>query len=637
MTRYFSRPSLSLAWILGFSLLCLILWGTVLYHLDHESMWYDEWFTWQISSQGPIGLITATAQDVHPPLYYHWVWLWRTLLQSDDLWLMRFTSVVPAVLSLALTARLALEWSRSRWLALGAAAAMAVGGIWIYYARELRMYSLVVLLVLLSWWALTRALKQGGRARWLYGVMLALLAYTYYFAAFIVVAQLIVALIVLRRRFTTLIPAYLLALALFAPWIPVLFQQLALEKQRAGSDESAALGKFAATLPTNLATISSFIHQYSAGQAGLFGLLLVFAAGVTLVQKGRVRTTLNWAWLWLVGTLVLVWGLNLVIPVYHPRYVLTVYPALALLVGGSFLALKDVRLRTAGLAALVLIGLGSHTAAFPDPKTPHRELLEVVNAGFQPGDRIWYNFSYGGLGSSLENEVSYHLSHDAPRLTSDDFVWDAPHDYQNVTRTPRVWDVRPYWIPMPEEAGSILMRRRVLTQDTLIGPYTVRLYEAEPTTDAMLLGDLFGVKTSGLSAATVRPGETITVKSWWQAFQQPERDYSYTLHLRRAGEISSMFSVDNGLTLGTMPTSQWSVASKPVYQALSLPLPATLPAGSYEVWITGRHPRHLCRMVRHCRSRPMVLSVWEALKWRIKGGRPPTRYHAGGLGLLRRG
>lgn len=585
MTQRFNGRWPFLFWSLGFSLLCLVFWGAALHQLDGESMWYDEWFTWQISGQGPIGLISATAQDVHPPLYYHWVWLWRTLMQSDNLWVMRLTSVIPAFLSVALTARLALEWTRNRWFALGAAAAMAVGGVWIYYTRELRMYTLVVLLVLLSWWALTRALRQERHGRWQYGLTLALMAYTYYFSAFVVPAQLIVALIHLRHRIIRLVPAYLLVLALFAPWLPVLVQQIALEKERAGGDESAALGKFAATLPTNLDSISAFIHQYSAGQVGLFGLLLMLAAGVTWSQKGRIRTALLWAWLWLVGTLLLVWGLNLVIPVYHPRYVLSVYPAFALLVGGGLLAVQDGRLRSMAVATVVILGLGTHTAGFAEPKTPHQALLATVNDGFQPGDRIWYNFSYGGLGSSLENEVTYHLIHDAPRLTSDDFVWDAPRDYRNVNRTPRVWDVRPYWIPIPEEAYSIMTRGRVLTQGTLVGPYTVRLYEAEPSAEAMTLNDVFSVKSGGLNTAIANAGDTLTIKSWWQALRPPERDYSYALQLRRTGDNTVAFSLDGGLTLQTLPTSQWPVAEGFTYEPLALTLPDDLGAGSFEVWL----------------------------------------------------
>ena len=121
-----------------------------------------------------------------------------------------------------------------------------------------------------------------------------------------------------------------------------------------------------------------------------------------------------------------------------------------------------------------------HANAFLEPKTPHKDMLQTIAAEYRPGDRIWYNFSYGGLGSSITQEVGYHLKFDAPTLNSDEFIWDAPNDYADVEAVPRVWDVRPYWIPIPNKALAPLTSDRVQSEEYDFGAYAVRLYEAPP-------------------------------------------------------------------------------------------------------------------------------------------------------------
>src|SRR5690606_21368165 len=118
----------TLSYILMLGVL-LLAWGVMLYNLARESIWYDEWITWDFSRRGVIGLTQATIEDVHPPLYYVWVWLWMTITGSQDVFVMRMSSVIPALLSVALAYRMGAAWFNRRWVGLGAAVFLATSGI----------------------------------------------------------------------------------------------------------------------------------------------------------------------------------------------------------------------------------------------------------------------------------------------------------------------------------------------------------------------------------------------------------------------------------------------------------------------------------------------------------------------------
>ena len=576
------RKTPHLGWLLAASAVCLVGWLMFATHLDGESLWYDEWFTWEISRQGLLGSVTTTAADVHPPFYYLWVWGWMTWTQSDDVLVMRLTSVIPAVLAVAMAYRLGRDWFRNRWFGLTAAAFLATSGIFIYYARELRMYSLVALLGLGSWWLLWRYLKGHQRSLVGYAVLVALLMYTYYFTAFMIAVQALIALITAPRRMARILLAYGAALIAFAPWLPTVYQQLIMESVRAGRGATLSLtniGKFAAHQPTNAQTVQQFIQIYTAGQPAYFLLLALLAFTFAYAKWRRPLTAIT---LWLVVTTLLFFGINLVIPVYNLRYVLMVVPAAALLVGVGLAALPARRSYRVAFVGLVMgVGVITHTAGFLDPKGPHHELMQTLEQHYQPGDRIWYNLDDGARGSNLLFERTYYLEHTAPNLSSDFFVWNAPRDFEGVQR---VWDVRPYWINMPADVQQALLTGRELTEEYPFGAYTVRLYEAPPATEPITFDGKLALHVTPLERSTFTPGEIIRIKTWWQALETLALDYSYGLYLRDTnGRLVTQ--IDSGLTLDNHPTSQWQPLAGFELSYFTLQLPDNLPSGEYGVWL----------------------------------------------------
>jgi hypothetical protein len=575
----------------------LLAWMMFVVHLDLESMWSDEWFSWMYAIQGPFALVRATAQDVHPPAYYLLVSLWVAITGNQSLFVMRLTAAFPALLTVALSYRLGVDWFKSCWAGIGAAILLGTSGIFIYYARELRMYSLMVFLATLSWVFLTHFLQGKSKSLLGYIACVGLMAYTYYFSAFVLFTQIAIVVCFYRHKLLALLKAYIVVFIAFLPWIPTVLDQLFWERARTGDPNAPLLGKYGATEPTTLAHIGTFINIYTAQQPAFVLLLIALAVGLSW-NAARAVHSRRWliaATSWLFLTIVLMFGLNLVFPIYNQRYLLSVIPALALLAGVAVACLSDRRIGAALIAVIAASGMIFHANAFLEPKTPHKDMLQTIAAEYRPSDRIWYNFSYGGLGSSITQEVGYHLKFDAPTLNSDEFIWDAPNDYADVATVPRVWDVRPYWIPIPQKALAPLTSDRVQSEEYDFNAYSVRLYEAPPMSETPVhVGDRFALLPDGVQKNQYHASDTVTVKTWWQAQQQPTLDYSYVLELNAAGSI--LVHQDAGLIADSVPTSQWFPGQPYRLSQISFKLPENLAPGTYNVslgvyfWQDLQHP-----------------------------------------------
>ncbi len=573
--------------MLVLALVLLLAWMMFVVHLDYESMWSDEWFSWMYAIQGPIALVRATAQDVHPPAYYLLLSAWVAVTGSQSLFVMRLTAAFPALLTVALSYRLAVDWFKSRWAGIGAAVFLGTCGIFVYYARELRMYALMVLLATLSWCFLTRFLQGRSTSLLGYIACVGLMAYTYYFSAFALVSQIVIVVWFYRHKLAALLKAYGVVLIAFLPWVPTLLDQMYWERARTGHPEAAAIGKFGATVATNWNNIGIFINTYTAKQPAFVFLLLALALGLSwgVSRRFRAQRWLIAAAMWLFVTAVLMFGLNLYFPIYNQRYLLTIVPALALLAGVAVARLSQRQVGGILVVIIAVSGVIFHADAFLEPKTPHKDMLKTIAAEYRPGDRIWYNFSYGGLGSSITQEVAYHLKFDAPSLNSDEFIWDAPNDYADVTAVPRVWDVRPYWIPIPDKALAPLTSDRVMSEEYNFGAYGVRLYEAPPSGTPVQVGDLFTMLPDGVEKNQYRAGDTVIAETWWQTQTPPTLDYSSVLYLRLTGSDAIIQQADGGLVADQLPTSQWLPDSTYRLSQTPIELPVDLAPGTYQVWI----------------------------------------------------
>lgn len=131
---------------------CYIRWSG----LTYESVWADEAFSIELAHQGWSDIVRGTAADQHPPVYYFMLKLW--MIAGQSVFQLRYLSTISSVLEVVLV----LVWGQK---ILGVQAGFAAGvllvlsSLHVRYAQEVRMYSLVSLLCLLSSILLYRVIK----------------------------------------------------------------------------------------------------------------------------------------------------------------------------------------------------------------------------------------------------------------------------------------------------------------------------------------------------------------------------------------------------------------------------------------------------------------------------------------------
>ena len=199
--------------------------------LANQSLWLDEGASWVLSSLSPQALLSASAGDFHPPLYYLLLHYWLPLVGNRE-WLMRLpgiligTATVPALYSLL--TQLQTKKSKSKFtLAHLAALLLAINPLHLYYSQELRMYSLSALLSVFAWKFFLSWLKKPQRKKAFLFILTTLLnLFTFYGTFFNLAAQWLYLLFNQRRRLKSFFINNLFLLIGFLPWLPTFWTQL---------------------------------------------------------------------------------------------------------------------------------------------------------------------------------------------------------------------------------------------------------------------------------------------------------------------------------------------------------------------------------------------------------------------------
>ncbi len=334
-----------------------------LYHLDAQSLWYDEAVSARLASMSIPHLIRWTAHDIQPPLYYLLLRGWTTWLGRSE-WALRFFSAGWAVLAVALMYPLARRLVRSRGG--GVVAMMLLGGApWmVYYAQEARMYTML-LATSMAWAYLL--LRKARRLLFLVLLGWALM-YTHYFALFFMLALIMWdvgcgdGLGALRTRLRFWIWGGTLLLLGYMPWLPFLLHRFRVDASywQGRLKVGEALRHW--FLHLSLGAPETFLERAALRWLPFFLGVTALGVGVHLWVDWRKRTErrlprgcflLFW---WLVPTFSILF-LAYRTPKFNPRYLMVGYPAWILV-----LATLPFLLRSKGVERYARWAMGAAVA-----------------------------------------------------------------------------------------------------------------------------------------------------------------------------------------------------------------------------------------------------------------------------------
>ena len=214
---------------MGILTLCFM----ILSPLNHLIVHIDEYFTLTLLNMPVCDIITITAGDVHPPLYYLMAKAFASIAEPlglDLLFSLKILSVIPYILILILSAtKIRKDYS---WFAAGlfAFSAGIMTEFFSHYLRA-RMYSWAILFVVLAFIAFMDLIEKKDRKHWiLLTIFSVLCAYTQYFAAITAGALYLVLLIYLIKFERQKLKAWALSVAaaivMYVPWAFILLNQL---------------------------------------------------------------------------------------------------------------------------------------------------------------------------------------------------------------------------------------------------------------------------------------------------------------------------------------------------------------------------------------------------------------------------
>lgn len=600
-------------------LLLIVLFAFALrvYQLDDFAFWQDEGLT-TLRSGYAVGEILSNritiqegvTKDTHPPAYYLIAHYGRILFGRSD-FSYRYTSVLFGVLLVPLLFQLG---RRLNGMMVGMLAAVlaALNPLQVWYAREARMYTMLVFLGAAASYVLWRALTEpristrGLVAKIILYFFLAGLAfYTHYTAIFLIVAQGLFWIWLLWRRGLRLviIGAGLAAVLVAIPLIPVTIPRLF----------SGAETAYQYVAPWIM--LQDVVHGFGQGISSNFsqpgiklldlGILLLLFVGLLFAQRVDRNSRLSRVFL-LIYLLAAVLGLmagSLLKPMYlGVRHIIIGSPAFIILAARSVSALPRKPLHLGQIAALVVLLGGSLIALvnlYYDPtyaKDDVRSLVEHIETRAGDNDVVLYNNAI-----LLPLHEHYRQRKDLPVSALPVYPYSAAEsDYEELSeltrKYDRIWfvvdppiDARDSsglvsgWLdnnlPLIETANfwSVSMLNKVAAYDA--GPVYLEVLPDEAITLNTTREEIPELLSSRLVIREPVVLPTLWLDLFWEVVEVPDPELKVRFALRdEEGDL--WFDYSQSARLVPEPPRSGSAAERVSY---GLGLPPGIPPGEYEL------------------------------------------------------
>lgn len=323
--------------------------------LDWQSAWLDEVYAIYFVDHPFMDMVRlVVSPENNGPLYYVLLWGWHNLTGLSD-FALRYLSTLCSVLTTAALWRLARDWFGRR-VATSTAVLFAAAPFAIWFAQEIKMYALHMLLATLATLLLVKALRHNRWFLWLaYGVALNLLVYSHFFGALAVAAQGIAVLLTTWKAWRTL-RSYSLTMVLmalfYAPVIRFVLRLLPGFELQDVSKGFMPLSHILREIGAEYVLRLSILYVMHPWRL-LAPLAILLVCGLIAAWRRGLKQGV-WVTALLLLPVLIFYPISFKIPVFAPKYISAIFPFFILTLA---LALETLRRWWKPLAYVGFLGM----------------------------------------------------------------------------------------------------------------------------------------------------------------------------------------------------------------------------------------------------------------------------------------
>ena len=395
------------------------------YDISAKDVWCDEANSVIIAELNPSGIITRMSYDASPPLYYLLLHYWMYAFGETELAL-RSLSVLFGIL-LIIAVYFIGKRIFSEKVGLYAALIASVAPIHIMYSQQIRMYTLLSLMSLMSMYYLLRFIQEKKCSLLAgYGTFTILSLFTHNYGIFLLPAQALLILLFARQRQMILWWFFSVVCigAVYAIWIPSLFGQISGGLKTGWRDHFWNLYGFGGSLFMSIASFSPGGPQLPYVPLNamrwmpllpvLIMLLLLIASLIPLFNKkyDQLKTGVGWLAVYCFIPLIFAGIVSyLRSNIYLPgRTDQLVFPAFCLLAAVGIQQFRPVFLRYAAITLIMVCSILTLYDYYRiDLKQGNRMIAQTIKERLAPGDAILCTSLTRGF-------LEYYLREEKPRL-----------------------------------------------------------------------------------------------------------------------------------------------------------------------------------------------------------------------------
>lgn len=384
--------------------------------IDYRVLWWDELFSWWVTTLSWEGFIHVVHHDINPPFYYAVLSLWSLLFGDSELSL-RTMSLFFSTLSMIyvyLTARI-YDFNTGIYALL----ITGFSAFHINYSVEVRAYSLMGLLAIMSLYHFLQFENDNSKIHGIIYVFTAILMlYTHVYGFFVLIAQTIFTINKYResKDIKSIKPVIYPILAS----LPLIFHYVSrgiLPSSNLQNRESWWLEAPGLTDLTEALQLLSGIE----GFMPLFMILAVLTFySFKKTSNERLENDLTKIlWLYFLSIIILPWIVSYVFtPIFRPRYVIAGVLPFYILVSYGISQVADIPIQIMLISA-ILIGSAaaiSQDVYEEDRNEPWIELVSEIEEEYEQGDKLvysghWIRFGFSKYGEKDLDMVSVPEQH----------------------------------------------------------------------------------------------------------------------------------------------------------------------------------------------------------------------------------